>query len=75
MGGRGSSSGAKASNSLSKIMETVRTKNAEFAKIRENAKKLLRELESKNATASMINSTKKLIRDSRPIKNFNDPRL
>lgn len=75
MGGRGSSSGAKASNSLSKIMKTVRKKNAEFAKIRENAKKLLRELESKNAPASMINSTKKLIHDSRPIKTFNDPRL
>ena len=75
MGGRGSSSGANGQGSLSKIMQTVRAKNAEFAKIRENAKKLLRELESKNAPASMINSTKKIIRDSRPIKNFNDPRL
>lgn len=75
MGGRGSSSGANGKSSLSKIMETVRTKNAEFAKIRESAKKLLRELESKNAPASMINSTKKLIHDSRPIKTFNDPRI
>lgn len=63
------------SSYLENIQRIAKQKNEQYKKIRDEAKRLLKDMKKNNAPYKMIKETERLIHETRPIKTFNDPRL